>query len=205
MMGGYLSHIVSGPCIVYIEGNIGAGKSELLDNLAAKGYTVVKEAIEEDWTLFEKAKKDPKRWCTPFQLQVSLSIAKRIEDTIKGHRGPWPIFVERSIVSAYLFALVAHRCGNLSKTETEIIQDFSILLNQRFDWYTTATIMLDCPVEMCLERIKHRNRAGEEKTSEEYLQMIEDVHKEAIESTWDVVDARQAPEVVLKNVLALHS
>ncbi len=205
MMGGYLSHIVSGPCIVYIEGNIGAGKSELLDNLAAKGYTVVKEAIEEDWTLFEKAKNDPKRWTTPFQLQVSLSIAKRIEDAVKGHRGPWPIFVERSIVSAYLFALVAHSCGNLTQTETEIIREFSLLLNQRFDWYTTSTIMLECPVATCLERIKQRNRPGEEATTEDYLEKVERVHGEAIEPTWDVVDATQNPEKVLADVLALHS
>jgi deoxyadenosine/deoxycytidine kinase len=188
---------------VYIEGNIGAGKSELLDGLSARGYTVVKEAIEEDWTLFEKAKKDPTRWVPSFQLQVTLSIAERIESALKNHWGPWPIIVERSIVSAYLFARVAGRCGNLSDTEIELIRRFSLRLNSGFDWYSTKTIMLDCPSELCLERIKERGRAGEEATSIDYLTMVEDEHINAMDSTWNHVDATKDKDTVLEAVLSM--
>lgn len=196
-MGNQVAHIV------YIEGNIGAGKSELLERLETKGYKVVKEAIEEDWTLFEKAKADPKRWCTPFQLQVSISIAERIEAAIHGHKGPWPIIVERSIVSAYLFARVANRCDNLTTTELDIIRKFSLMLNQRFDGYFTHTIMLECPVDVCLKRTKKRGRPGEEKTTTDYLKMVETEYANAKESNWDTVDGSQTPEQVLEDVLKM--
>lgn len=198
-MGGWMTKL--GPHIVYVEGNIGAGKTELLGELEKHGYTVVREAIDEDWTLFERYKKDPKRWCTVFQLQVSLSITKRIEDAVKGHRGPWPIFVERSILSAYLFAKVAKEVDFLSATELEIVREFSRMLNQRFDGYIQHTLFLECPVDTCLERIKKRGRKGEEKIDKDYLNQIQAAYQEAKESDWVTINAMQMQRFVLLDVL----
>lgn len=196
-MGGASSHIV------YIEGNIGAGKSELLSGLEAKGYKVVTEAIDDDWTLFTDMCKDPVRWGMSFQMQVTNSICNRIEAAIKNHTGPWPIIVERSISSAYLFAQVQNAIGNLTKPEVEIIRQISRKLNQRFDRYISKTIMLQCPVNVCLERVQKRAREGEGAIDLEYLKKIEHAHDKSQEPGWLSVDANRSQAEVLQTVVEL--
>lgn len=186
---------------VFIEGNIGVGKSELLDALESKGYTVVKEAIEEDWTLFEKNCDDPARWGTAFQMQVTNSISNRMEAAIKGHSGKWPIFVERSIVSAYLFAKVNHELGHLTNDELKVIREISLKLNERFKTYISRTIYLECPIDECLRRIQHRSRSGEEAISKDYLCKISDAYISAQEAGWISIDASQSRDRVLEQTI----
>jgi deoxyadenosine/deoxycytidine kinase len=187
--------------IVYVEGNIGSGKTDLLNELEGKGYVVVRESITEDWTLFPVYKKDPAKWCLAFQLQVSISITDRIETAIKNHRGPWPIYVERSILSTYIFAKVANECEFITNTELEIIRRFSLMLNQRFDGYFTKTLFLQCPVDTCLSRIEDRNRKGEENITAEYLEKVEGEHDATIEAHWIMIDAKQSQMFVVNDVL----
>lgn len=194
-MGGASSHIV------FIEGNIGVGKSELLEALKAKGYTVVQEALEEDWTLFNRYQEDPARWGTAFQLQVTNSITNRIEAALKSHKGKWPIFVERSIVSAYLFAKVNFDVGSLTYDEVTVIREISLKLNDRFNTYISRTILLDCPNDECLRRIKQRGREGEENVTEDYLDRIAKAYTQAQEPGWLSVDASQSRDRVLSDVL----
>lgn len=196
-MGGASSHLV------FIEGNIGVGKSELLDALEAKGYVVVKEAIEEDWTLFERCQNDPARWGTAFQMQVTNSITNRIEAALKTNNGKWPIFVERSILSAYLFAKVNYDIGSLSFDELRVIREISLKLNDRFKTYISATIQLECPVDECIRRIKERSRVGEDNISADYLEKIKQGYADAQEAGWMSVDASQSRDRVLADVLKL--
>lgn len=189
--------------IVYIEGNIGAGKTELLNNLEKHGYTVVREAIADEWSLFEKYKEDPKRWCASFQHQVCVSITKNIEAALSNHRafGRWPIFVERSILTAYLFASVAHDNKQLSTEELNVLRDVSRLLHQRFDGYYASTLYLSCSTKTCLERIKKRARPGEDTIDENYLLQLERAHTKAMESNWITVDAEASPNIVASHVM----
>ena len=186
---------------VFVEGNIGVGKSELLDALESKGYTVVKEAIEEDWTLFEKNCDDPARWGTAFQMQVTNSIVNRMEAAVKGHSGKWPIFVERSIVSAYLFARVNHEFGHLTNDELKVIREISLKLNERFKTYISRTIYLECPIDECMRRIKQRSRSGEDAISGDYLSKISDAYVSAQEAGWISIDASQSRDRVLEQAI----
>jgi deoxyadenosine/deoxycytidine kinase len=196
-MGSSSSHFV------FIEGNIGVGKSELLDALESKGYTVVKEAIEEDWTLFEKNCDDPARWGTAFQMQVTNSITNRMEAAIKGNSGKWPIFVERSIVSAYLFAKVNHDLGHLTHDELKVIREISLKLNDRFKSYISRTIYLECPLDECLRRIKQRSRSGEDDITSDYLSKLSDAYVSAREAGWISIDASQSRDRVLEETIAV--
>lgn len=181
--------------IVYIEGNIGAGKSSVLDILESRGYSVVREAVDE-WTFYSKYRSDPKRWCTTFEVQVMLSMVEKIENKLKTTR-KWPIFVERSIMTAYIFSKVAFKRQTISREELKILHDLCVVMTDRFSMYSTTDLYLQCPVEECLERIKKRGRPGEEGITKDLLDDIEKMHG----TGWTMIDATVSPEEVATEVL----
>jgi deoxyadenosine/deoxycytidine kinase len=87
--------------IVYVEGNIGAGKSSLLRELAAAGHCVVQEPVE-DWAEHLKlVYRDPLR--LPMQCLLSTRI-ERLLKTLGASASDGTVYVERSMRSAQIFA-----------------------------------------------------------------------------------------------------
>jgi deoxyadenosine/deoxycytidine kinase len=181
--------------IVYIEGNIAAGKTTVLGELEKRGYTVVREAVDE-WTFFERCKKDAKRWSTTFETQVMLSMVRKIEEKVKTAR-KWPVFVERSIASAYVFSKVAFVNGAIEKEELDLLADLGRALSERLNMYSSSSLYLDCSPQVCRERIARRARKGEEGITTEYLECIEKMHG----TEWIMIDATQCTEAVVEDVL----
>ena len=81
--------------IVSVEGPIGAGKSTLVEKLAAAGYRVFSEPVEA-WTLLENFADDPKKHALGFQIEILISYfsLKKAIDAAKDElvvieRSPW--------------------------------------------------------------------------------------------------------------------
>tara|TARA_A100001015_G_C14982753_1_gene710184 strand:+ start:759 stop:1397 length:639 start_codon:yes stop_codon:yes gene_type:complete len=203
------------PKIVYIEGNIGTGKSTFLkhldDNELKKRYKyeVLYEPVD-DWQekgILEKFYKDPKRYCYTFQsycLFTRFQLLKKIDrrDDLDF------VFIERSIFSDnVIFAQTCKSINQMSELEYNIYISwfnhfFTIHPNDYYHLY------LQLQPEICLERIKQRSRNEETGISIDYLKLLHDNHESWLNNNdkcIKVYDNRDIlkPKVVLDEVSKL--
>lgn len=153
-------------CVVCVEGNIGAGKSELLKALASK-YTTVPEPLGEWDSLLTKFYTDPGKYGLAMNLRVLASKAKAWRDLTQLEK---TVFFERSPgTMRYVFAGVAHNDGKLSHDAYDLIKKFDDALGFQPD----GIVWLDCPSMECTRRIEQRGRSCEAGITEEYLRKLE--------------------------------
>ena len=86
------------------------------------------------------------------------------------------ILMERSLFTdRYVFAKMLYHDDKIEDIEYQIyIKWFEHFMN---DIPEIEFIYLDIPAETCLERIRQRNRKGEESITLEYLTMCEEYHR----------------------------
>ena len=150
--------------IISVEGNLGAGKSTLLAMLNAE---TIKEPVDE-WentagnNILQRYYSDPKRWAFTFQLNAVHSRSKLWHDAIKNSGDSKKIlFSERSpLADRYIFGEIMQREGNFEEVEYAVYDSLcrSIISNLP----VKGIVYLRCSPDLCLERIKKRNRKGEE-------------------------------------------
>ncbi|HAS6216029.1 TPA: AAA family ATPase [Vibrio vulnificus] len=154
---------------IAIEGNIGAGKSTVLEPLAAKlGFEVIHEGIETDKgfqdclaAFYESnAKAD-------FDA-VQVYLANYRADLISKLDPNKNYIMERSLQGAALFCIAE----NHTDTATWTLQDFKHVPQPLHYLY------LDCPAEICLQRIAKRGRECEQTIPLDYLERVEKAHKD---------------------------
>ena len=111
--------------------------------------------------------KNPKRWGFSFELYVMLTKINSLYNAAKSSKKI--VILERSILSDKIFFEIAHESKNLSTME------YKMLLNT-FDFYLehlypkiNCIIYLETDVNICLERIKTRNRKEESKVEKSYI------------------------------------
>ena len=170
------------PTIVAIEGNIGTGKSTLLhylkDHIDSSRIIFLQEPLDE-WdkvknreneTILKKFYDDPKKYSFPFQIMILKTMKELLQRTIENNPQCEIILCERSILSSrYVFTKMLYENGLMNDIEYQIYKDI-------FDiWCTDDNILPDkiiylyCSAEISLERIKNRNREGENDIDLEYL------------------------------------
>ena len=170
------------PIILYIEGNIGTGKSTFLkhldnDDLKKKyNYDVIYEPVDiwQNVGILKKFYEDPKRYCYLFQsycLFTRYQLLNNIDPKLDY------VFVERSIFSDnYVFAKTCKELGQLDDIEFKIYNDWFVkfLRNHPQKYYH---IYLRVDPQTCLERIKQRNRGEESNISLFYLEKLHNAHE----------------------------
>lgn len=188
-----------------VEGNIGAGKSTFLSLIEqyCPDITIIQEP-KENWfipndgtSLFESFYKDPKRWAYTIE---TLIMACRVKNHMIAQVSTNPNRVmERSVYSGHLcFAQNGFNCGFFTKLEWEAylkMVDFMIIEQCKTP---IGFIYLQASPETCSNRIKIRNRTGEEIISIEYLQNIHYLHEQFLiekKSTFDNI--RHIPVLIL--------
>jgi deoxyadenosine/deoxycytidine kinase len=166
--------------IISLEGNIGAGKSTLFNQLKAAHpeWTFVDEPVDEWMRLVDSDGKsllqnfydDRRRWAYTFQITALLSRSK----ALAAARGDI-IVTERSLgADKNVFAKMLHADGDIGKLEWT-------LYNNWFDQISKtcpaidAYIHLDTPVTICDERIRRRARDGES-VPVDYLDRLDSYH-----------------------------
>lgn len=174
--------------MISVEGNVGTGKTTFLTKLA-QTYKVILEPVDE-WTnmrnangknLIQEYYADPKRNAYLFQ---SIAFRSRLRNIVNQE----PCLIERSIYTdRNVFANACREDGLLGDIEWS---DY----NSWFDWITDAFkvqphgfIYLRCSPEMSYERVKKRNRSGEETLSLEYLRTLHQKHEDWLLNERDVL------------------
>jgi len=170
---------------IYIEGNIGTGKTTFLDFLDKlyKNETVVYEPVDQ-WlstkdsdnkNILDKFYSDQERWSFTFQMNSFISRIKAVDDApdkrIK--------FVERSVFTDKIcFAKNCFENGKMSKIEYDIYCNWHTWLCKKFDITPKYFIYLKTNPEISEERIKKRSRTEESGIPLEYLKQLHNNHEE---------------------------
>jgi deoxyadenosine/deoxycytidine kinase len=169
-----------------IEGNIGSGKSTLIELLKlhlplqfldepVKVWDTIRDSFGV--TILEKYYQDPKRYAFSFQMMAyitRLSAMRKAKGEI--------LFTERSIYTdREIFAKMLYDSGKIEPIE------YSIYLN----WFNEflddinidGLIYVYTPPELCVNRINQRSRKGEESIPLEYIKQCNDYHENWIKNT----------------------
>jgi len=164
--------------MIFIEGNIGSGKSTFIQLLKDKGYTINLEPVDK-WTsmknkngknLLEEFYADPERYSYLFQ---SIAFRTRIKSITSNPSD----FTERSVFTdRNVFAKTCHETGKMNDIEWEDYCEW-------FDWLTESLsvkpkgyIYLRADPKVSYDRIKKRSRGGEENISYDYLVNLHTKH-----------------------------
>lgn len=200
--------------IIYIEGNIGAGKTTFVNNL--KKYCsvfkkigidaeVVTEPVDE-WmhtyesdgkNILEKFYEDQNKWSFCFQMNSFISRIKKINDAYYNDLNQEIpnkiIFVERSIYTdRFCFAQNCYETGKMTKLEYDVYCRWNDWLAAEFQVQPSAYIYIRCMPNVNNERIIKRSRDGESNIPIEYLQMLHNKHEE-----WMTLEKSKIPVLTI--------
>ena len=181
------------PIIIAIEGNIGTGKSTLLHNLEITTDSKIITCAEpiDEWlkikngegeTILKKFYDDPKKYSFSFQILILKTLNELMSRLIHDNPECEIILCERSILSShYVFTKMLHHDGLMDEIEYQLYKD--IFRGWCIDEIIPDKIIyLQASPEKCLDRIKKRQREGEEHISLEYLQKCNDYYDEFLTS-----------------------
>jgi deoxynucleoside kinase len=185
------------PFTVLVEGNIGCGKTTLLEYFDKFAEIQVLEEPVSKWrdlsghNLLDLMYKDPKRWSMPFQSYVQQTMLEvHLQPTTR------PIkLLERSIYSArYCFVENLYRSGKLESSELEVLAHwFDYLTNSpELDLKVDLIVYLRTKPEKALERIRERARGEETGIPLEYLEELHQLHED-----WLCANKFQLPAPVI--------
>lgn len=178
----FSSTLFSLPKYLFIEGNIGAGKSTLAKILEQElGVVCVQEPCDE-WqdinghNLLEAFYKDPKHWAVLFQINAFVTrVAKQQKHARIG--GVFQIMERSWFSDKYCFALNAK--------ESDLLNDMEwSLYCKMWDWYVhqgvepSGFIYLRVEPEDCYKRMQKRARSEEGIVPLEYLKALHDRHED---------------------------
>jgi deoxyadenosine/deoxycytidine kinase len=185
---------------VYIEGNIGSGKSTFVDLL--KSYIskidmngkfqthLIQEPVGE-WlktfdadgkNILEKFYEDQDRWSFTFQMNSFISRAHLIQEvrdaaSASASSAEPLLLVERSIYTdRHCFARNCFESGKMTKLEYDVYCRWNDWLSEQFALRPKAYIYLRCPPEENVIRIAKRSREGECGIPLEYLKQLHQMH-----------------------------
>tara|TARA_B100000035_G_scaffold254122_1_gene223610 strand:- start:542 stop:1156 length:615 start_codon:yes stop_codon:yes gene_type:complete len=188
---------------IAIDGNIGCGKSTVVEKLRKHdNFKVYSEDIESwgDWLI--KYYEDPKKYALGFQLTVLLShLRQQGEVDDKGF---------------YIYERCSHTCNRIfgsllvdddimSKRDLELCKSYEREFNNGVD----ALFYLQTTPEICKERIIKRDRSCESSIEMDYLNKLHDKYEDVYngdECKVDgisiyIIDATQSEEDVLQEIL----
>jgi deoxyadenosine/deoxycytidine kinase len=165
--------------MIFVEGNIGTGKSTFL-NMLSKEYKVILEPVDE-WTtnrnsngknLLEEFYADPARNAYLFQ---SIAFRSRMKNIVKQDNA----IIERSIFTdRNVFAKTCLEDGYISNIEWMDYIGWFDWLSDEFKIQPKGFIYLRCDPTVSYERIQKRNRSGESTISLDYLKKLHEKHED---------------------------
>lgn len=170
---------------VFIEGNIGAGKSSLINHLQSQfrgdilvNAKFIPEPIEEwqnvnGYNLFNLMYEDPNKYAVAFQMCTMLTSFKTITETAELDLA----FIERSWLSGkhcFLPAMVTR--GSIDEPTSAVFNEWYTTLTDHQKFKPDIIIYIKTSPHVIFERIKQRNRQEEEKIDISYLILLDTLH-----------------------------
>lgn len=165
---------------VSVEGNIGSGKTSLLQHFVDSPNTEVQQEPVSKWrnmqghNLLAMMYEDPSRWALTFQTYVQLTM---LETHTKPQEKPVKL-MERSIYSAkYCFVENLYKNGQMPDFEYMVLTKWFDWIVQNEDCKLDLIVYLQTKPETCHERIKQRCRKEESTIPLDYLRTLHEFHE----------------------------
>ncbi|VVU95350.1 Deoxynucleoside kinase [seawater metagenome] len=190
------------PIIISVDGNIGSGKSTLIQILKESNifpnYTFIDEPIS-DWTEIKDANginllgnfyTDKKRWSYSFQNFAFITRSRDLLHTIEKFdsqdifrmiKNFWNnkknvCFTERStLTDRYVFAEMLYDSGHMSKLEWAMYMEWYNLFKEKLK--IDHVIYIKTNPEISFERVNKRSRSEEKSLSQDYLIELHTKHE----------------------------
>jgi len=164
---------------IAIAGNIGAGKSSLLDFLTASYDVAPFYEPNDDNPYLEDFYRDMRRWAFQSQL-FFLSNKFRIHQ--EADRTPGVVIQDRTIFEdAEIFATALHQMRKIDRRDWETYWAFYQSILEAIQ-PPDLMIYLRCPVRTIRKRIKLRGRKMEQDIPLSYLKRLEGLYENWIEN-----------------------
>ena len=180
---------MASPKIITIEGNIGAGKSTILEQMKQRfidrsDILFLKEPVDiwesvrdpaDGASILKKFYMDPAKYSFPFQIMAYISRLSLLCETIRLHPECKIIICERSLdADRNIFAKMLYDDGLI---EPICYQIYKRVYNEFHSSFTVDKIIyIDAEPEICAERIVKRSRDGEGNIELEYLKKCKKYH-----------------------------
>ncbi len=188
-----------------VEGNLGVGKSTFL-KLIDQHLPEVKILTEpvDNWmtqihgqSLLDNFYKNPKRWAYTLE---TLAMTHRVRDHVREQEKNEPnLIMERSVYSGhYFFASNDLESGYFTNVEWVIYNKWADYLVHQKCKAPNGFIYLKADPEVCLKRVKKRNRNCEKTVPLSYIKQIEKWHDNFLINKENVSDKiKNTPVLVL--------
>ena len=180
--------------IISIDGNIGSGKSTLMEQLRKyfsnnPNIVFLKEPVDE-WetitdengtTILEKFYKNSSKYGFSFQIMAYISRLDVMRKAIK--LNPNAVFIsERSLFTdKFVFAKMLFDSGNIELINYKIyLKWFDTFAD---DFPVSKIIYVNTEPEICHQRIVKRSRTGESNIPLDYLQNCHKYHTNMLDTT----------------------
>jgi len=192
VVGNY-NHNTMTPKIFSIEGNIGAGKTTLVDNfqqycsdLGRADIVFLREPVDiwdevrdpvDGQSILKKFYENPAKYSFPFQVMAFISRLSLLEQTIKQNPDCSVIICERSLsADRNIFAKMLHDDLLIDNICFQIYSKIYNEFSGRF--VVDGIVYMDSSPAKCVERIEKRGRDGEGGIEMEYLEKCKKYHDE---------------------------
>jgi deoxyadenosine/deoxycytidine kinase len=201
------------PCtIVSIEGNIGSGKTTGKEKL--KQYIMKKKGLLEsssstifvdeptdEWQTIQDDKgvpilvnlySDLKRFAFRFQMMAYISRLKKLRDAARNPNVKIIITERCLITDAHVFARMLYDSKHIEEDEYQIYTRW-------FDEFAkevepSCIVYFQASTDVCMTRIKKRNRPGEQEMQHDYLDKCNMYHHE-----WLIKDSKNLIPILVLN------
>ena len=199
--------------LISIEGNIGSGKSTLVEYLKSLGnYIFVDEPVNEWLSIKDKDGSNAlecfynnqKENAFCFQILAYITRLKKLMDKLKEHPSNVIIITERSIeTDRNVFAKMLYEDGFLSSIEWET---YNYWFNTFKDVSTVNLIIyIKTSPEKCLERINKRNRIEESSIKLDYLIKCNKYHDDWLYDNNNIItiDGHDTIDIIRNKVIEI--
>ena len=148
---------------VTICGNIGSGKTTVLEKLESNGFDVKFEPVHE-WSYLSKFYDNMKQYAFPLQMQILKSFL-----SYESSNKSLPTICERSPQESFqVFASHLYKNNHLDLEQLRIIKFFT----NSFSWEPELYIYIRTEPSICLNRIQSRNRDCETTINLDYIKEL---------------------------------
>jgi deoxyadenosine/deoxycytidine kinase len=189
------------PILISIEGNIGAGKTTIIEQMQKRIVNNKIIFLREPVDLWESIKdsqgegilvkfyKDPAKYAFPFQVMAYATRLSMVRNIVKNNPECEIIICERSLdADKNIFAKMLYNDGLIDEVCFQIYNRFYTEYSDDFN--LKGIIYIDADPDVCCERIKKRARNGEGNINLDYLEKCKDFHKKWIEEGNDLGETK---------------
>ena len=136
------------------------------------------------------------KWAFPFQLQV---ITDKLTDESPNNSNKITI-IERSVYSDRCFMEMFYTNKKITKIEYDLYDKIWNSLEKNSTKIPDVIIYLNPPLDICMNRVKKRNRTEEQNLTTEYQSNLLDAHNRHFDTSYLRVNNKKIPIIKFNNI-----